>query len=185
MANDTESQVPAPKAAPKPQARAATPDPGAVELASRNAKKKPAPVAAVPNKYREQQQDAPNQVYSTAGQRLASPMIGRNGGGDVRPGDNTPFGTQFGYYRDILTQRVSQAWQAPSARAGNPVMVTFVIRRDGSVPANTIQVRQSSGNPMLDLSARRAIQDASPFPPLPAGFNRNEAEIEFWFELRR
>ena len=38
---------------------------------------------------------------------------------------------------------------------------------------------------VLDYSAQRAILDAAPFQALPPQFQRSEAEIEFWFELRR
>jgi len=55
--------------------------------------------------------------------------------------------------------------------------------RDGSV--RNVHVIQTSGNQTLDYSAQRAIYDASPFPALPAGYERNDATIEFWFELRR
>jgi periplasmic protein TonB len=189
VANDTASRVPEPKAVSKPQTKVKAPDPAAIALNSRNANKRPAPAAAAPNKYRAQQVDAPNQLYSAAGQKLSSNMIGKAGSGDVRPGDSTPFGTQFGYYKDLITNRVAQYWRTsdidPRIRTAQPVMVTFTIRRDGSVPPGSVRVRQSSGMGMLDISAQRAIQDASPFPPLPQQFSRNEADIEFWFELRR
>jgi protein TonB len=64
-----------------------------------------------------------------------------------------------------------------------PVIVTFTIRRNGST-AN-VRVVQRSGNTLLDDSAQRAIYDASPFPPLPAGYERDDATIEFWFQLKR
>jgi len=63
------------------------------------------------------------------------------------------------------------------------VIVTFVIHRDGS--ATDVRVEQSSGNRALDYAAQRAIYEATPFPPLPPGYERNEAKIEFWFQLIR
>jgi len=48
-----------------------------------------------------------------------------------------------------------------------------------------VMIVQSSGNRTLDYSAQRAIYLASPFPPLPAGFERDEARIEIWFQLKR
>jgi outer membrane biosynthesis protein TonB len=37
----------------------------------------------------------------------------------------------------------------------------------------------------MDTSAVRAIEEASPFPPLPEAFERNVANVEFKFRLRR
>jgi TonB family protein len=48
-----------------------------------------------------------------------------------------------------------------------------------------VRVSQSSGNTALDRSAIRAVLDAAPFPPLPAGFPRSDAQIELNFQLRR
>jgi TonB family protein len=44
---------------------------------------------------------------------------------------------------------------------------------------------QRSGNPTLDYSAQRAVLEAAPFPPLPAGFERDSARVEINFELKR
>ena len=44
---------------------------------------------------------------------------------------------------------------------------------------------QRSGILTLDNSAQRAILNAAPFPPLPAGFDRDAAQIEFRFQLKR
>jgi TonB family protein len=63
------------------------------------------------------------------------------------------------------------------------VIVTFEILRNGSI--RTAQFLQRSGNPTLDYSAMRAIQESAPFPELPAGFEHNSATVEFWFELKR
>jgi len=61
--------------------------------------------------------------------------------------------------------------------------VTFTIRRDGVI--SSVRIAQTSGNLTLDYSAQRAIADAAPFPPLPAGYDKNDVSIEFWFELKR
>jgi len=53
------------------------------------------------------------------------------------------------------------------------------------VPLDSIRISQTSGIQMLDLSAKRAVIDASPFQALPAGFPRNDAQIELRFELKR
>jgi outer membrane biosynthesis protein TonB len=48
-----------------------------------------------------------------------------------------------------------------------------------------LQILQRSGIPTLDYSVQRAIMEASPFPPIPPGFDRSSAKVEFWFELKR
>jgi len=184
VANDTESRAPTPPPKAKAQAKVKAPPPDAIPLPSRNAERRPAPAASAPNKFREQQQDLPNQVYSASGQRLSSPMIGMAGGGGVGIGNNSPFGTQFGYYAMIIRNRVQQAWRTEGIRSGNTVDVWFTINRDGSVPDRSVQVKGRSGNAALDISAERAILDARPFPPLPAGFSGSSADVELTFELR-
>ena len=47
--------------------------------------------------------------------------------------------------------------------------------------ANSIAVEFSA----LDYSVQRAILEASPFPPIPAGFDKDSARVEFTFELKR
>ena len=179
--------TPPPKAKAQAKVKAAPPD--AIPLPSRNAERRPSQPASAPNKFREQQQDLPSQLYSPSGQRLNSPMIGMAGGGGVGIGNNSPFGTQFGDYTSIVKNRVAQAWRTgeidPRIRSANPVIVTFTILRDGSVPERSVQVKGRSGIAALDISAQRAILDAQPFPPLPQGFSRSSADVEFTFELRR
>jgi outer membrane biosynthesis protein TonB len=48
-----------------------------------------------------------------------------------------------------------------------------------------VKILQRSGIATLDLSVERAIREAAPFPALPAGFDKDTATVEFWFELKR
>ena len=188
VASDTESKVPEPQTQAKSRARSEQQDEAAVPIPSRNAQRK-TQAAAPPNKYRAAQKDAPNQVYSESGQRMVTPMIGMSGGGGIGVGTNSPFGTQFGYYTDLLKNKVAQHWRTydidSRIRTANPVIVTFTVERNGSVAVRSVRITQSSGISVLDLSAQRAILEAAPFAPLPQQFSRDSAEIEFWFELRR
>lgn len=189
VANDTESVVPTPPPKTKAQRKVEEQELNAIAIKSRNASKKASRAASAPNKFREQQQDLPNQVYSSAGQAMVSPMYGMTGGGGVGIGTRSPFGTQFGWYVNLLRDQVARNWRTseldPRLRTAPPVVVTFTIRRDGSVAPGSVRVSQRSGNQTLDFSAQRAILDAAPFQALPPQFQRSEAEIEFWFELRR
>jgi protein TonB len=189
VANDTESVVPTPPPKAKAQRKVEAPEPNAIAIKSRNAIKKASRAASAPNKFREQQQDLPNQVYSSAGQAVVSPMYGMTGGGGVGIGTSSPFGTQFGWYVNLLRDQVARNWRTsdldPRLRTAPQVWVTFTIRRDGSVAPGSVRITQRSGNQSLDYSAQRAIMDAAPFQALPPQFQRNEVEIEFRFELRR
>ena len=190
VANPTESQAPTPPPKAKPMTKVKAPDPTAIPIKSKAAPKKPQPIeAAAPNKFREQQHDLPNQVYSASGQMLSSPMVQMPGAGGVGIGTNNPLGQQFGAYAKLIVDQVGRHWQTTSLNAriqtAPTVVVTFTINRDGSVPVNSIRIAQSSGIDPVDISAQRAVMDASPLPSLPAGFPHNDAQIELRFELRR
>jgi protein TonB len=186
VATDTQSAVPTPVLKAKPSPKVTLPDPKAIAIPSRNAKlTKPSPMAAPPDKWRASQKDLENQLYSRAGTRVSTPDFAMAGGGGVGVGNNSPFGNQFGAYADLLRTRVAQYWKTTDVRANNaPVVgVTFILHRDGAVTG--IRITQKSGIAALDLSAQRAILDAAPFPALPPQFPKNEAEIEFLFQLKQ
>jgi periplasmic protein TonB len=187
VANDTKSDVPEPKPDTVKRTKVPEPEPDAVPLQSRTAPKKPSRKESSINTYRAKQVDRPNQLYSRDGQALVTPMIGMAGSGGVGVGHGSPLGDRFGYYVDILKQKVAQKWRTgdvdPRIRSAPPAIVTFTIRRDGSISG--VRIEQTSGNFALDASAQRAIADASPFPPLPAAFEKNDVSIEFWFQLQR
>jgi protein TonB len=190
VANDTESRVPEPPSKTKQREAEKESDPSAIALKSRRSteREKRAAAEAI-NKFRAQQRDLPNQLYSPSGQAVSSPMIGMTGGGGVGVGNNSPFGTRFGAYAELLRRQVAQKWNTSGLdarlRTAPSVIVQFTIRRDGSIPPSSVRIVQRSGIPALDYSTQRAIYDATPLPPLPPGFERNEAVIEFVFELRR
>jgi protein TonB len=187
LANDTQSSVLTPPPAAKAQHRAPPEEPDAIPIKSRAQPKQAQVDKSVQNTWRAKQQDRPNQLYSQSGPALVSNMIGQTGAGGVGVGLGSPFGNRFGNYVTILRQRVAEKWQTGEVdariKSAPRVIATFDLMRDGSV--RNVRIEQGSGNAVLDYSAQRAIYDASPFPPLPAGFERNDAVIEFWFELRR
>ena len=186
VASDTESAVPVPVLKAKPTPKVTAPDPKAIAIPSRDAQlRRPSPAAALPDKWRASQKDLANQLYSTSGTRTATSDYALTGGGGVGVGNNSPFGYQFGAYADLLRNRVAQFWKTTDIRANHaPVVgVTFMLHRDGSVTG--IRISQRSGISALDLSAQRAVMDAAPFPQLPPQFPKNDAEIEFLFQLKQ
>ncbi|MBC7927557.1 MAG: TonB family protein [Bryobacteraceae bacterium] len=185
VANDTESQVPSdPKPVPKPIQKA--PEPDAIAIKGREPQQKSKPQAATPQKYTSVPDPKPNQVYSQTGQALTSPMFSQApGGGGVGSGSVSPFGNRFGWYEQLLRERVARNWRSQDldARIRDRVSVSFEIARDGSI--SKVRIAQSSGNFTLDQSAQRAIVQSNPLPPLPREFERDVANIEFWFGLQQ
>jgi len=186
LANDTESRLPTP---PKPQARTAPePEPDAIAIKARDrARPEPRRRPAPASRSRTEVVENRGQIYSESGRALSSPMVGRTGSGGVGIGSGGAFGNRFGAYRDILEQKIGQRWRTDEVdarlRTAPAVIVTFSIFRNGST--GDVRVEQSSGNRVLDNSALRAVYEASPFPPLPMGYERDQATIEIWFQLRR
>lgn len=187
VANPTESTVPTPPPKVREQRKAIEPEPNAILLRGKDARRRPAPEAAAPNKWRAQQRDMPNQMYSQSGGALVSPMVGQMGAGGVGFGTGSPLGRRFGNYASVLRDAVARKWNTadvdPRVRSAPQVIVTFTIMRNGQV--KNVRTAQRSGLPLLDTSCERAIYDASPFPPLPNEWEGSDASIEFVFELRR
>jgi protein TonB len=187
VANDTTSNVPVPKDVPKPVAKPKPEvrkvDPNSIPIPGGYTKKQ----YAQADKFREKQQDRPNQLYSTSGQQLSSDMYAMSGSGRMGLGDNSPLGNQFGAYARILRDMVASKWRttdvAANIRTAPQVVVTFTLHRDGS--ATNVHVTQSSGNSALDRSGQRAILDAAPFPKMPPQFPKDQTDIDFVFELKR
>ena len=183
VAADTESVAPqAPKPETKKQAR--EPEPKAIPIHSRMPEKQPKPMA--PMRYRSPEPLPFNQIPSNVPQAAVSPMFQKPGGGTIGVGENSVLGSRFGAYADLIIKRVSDKWQTAGLaglHTAPMVIVTFDILRDGSI--RNPQLVQRSGNSTLDYSALRAVQDAAPFPQLPPGYERNEANVELRFQLQR
>ncbi|HEY1203297.1 MAG: energy transducer TonB [Bryobacteraceae bacterium] len=186
LADNTTSHVPLP---PKPEPKKAPAvDPDALPIPAHKVPRKP--TYTRPQQYSQYRSspDRPNQLYSSSGQALSSPMYGQQAGtGGVQMGTASAFGYRFGGYRDLIEQRVAQKWRTEDIdsriQTAPTVIVTFEIQSSGSI--GTVKILQGSGNRTLDYSAQRAIYEAAPFPPLPQGYERTSANIEIWFTLKR
>jgi len=117
---------------------------------------------------------------------MVSPMMGQVGSGGVGLGMGS-LGDRFGAYAALLRQLIGQKWRTqdvdPRIHTAPAVIMTFTILRDGTI--RDIRLKTSSGNAALDRSAERALYDVGKVEPLPAAYERDKAEIEFWFELKR
>ncbi len=188
VAHDTQSQVPQ-EPAKQERAKKETPPPkNAVELKSRNAKQLRAKVESQPRHFKSFDELDPNKIKSQQAPAVSNPLFSEMAGaGRVGTGANTTLGSRFGAYSALIQERITQHWRTgdvdASIRTAPQVVVNFEIRRDGSISAPSIV--QGSGITTLDFSVRRAILEASPFPPLPKEFERNSATVEFVFELKR
>ncbi|HET7874080.1 MAG TPA: TonB family protein [Methylomirabilota bacterium] len=86
------------------------------------------------------------------------------------------------YLRQVLG-KVQGQWER-QGQLKEPVQkpqVFVEIQRDGSIQPPRIE--KSSGNLVYDQAALRAVTEASPFPPLPEGWDRPSLRILFTFEL--
>ena len=186
VANDTESEIPQTPVKAPDRVKAEKPPPDAVPLKMRKTKKKTAEVASARQRFRPLDELLPNQLTSTLAPQVSNQAFSAvPGAGRMGTGPNTTLGTRFAGYADQIRQIVAAKWRAGDVREQTApiVIATFDLMRDGSI--RNLQLLQRSGNSSLDLSVQRAIEESAPFPPIPAGFDRDRASVEFWFELKR
>jgi TonB family protein len=187
LANESQSQVPQEPVKPAEKVEKEIESPDAVALLKKRDKRQ-ADVASEKQKFRPFKELEANQVFSKQAPQVSSPLYSAMAGsGRIGTGSNTTLGTRFGGYAQQVQQLVAQKWRTGDVDAhiqtAPTVVATFDLMRDGT--ARNIQILQTSGISPLDNSVRRAILDASPFPPIPNGFDRDSAKVEFWFELKR
>ena len=181
VANDTESQVPT-APAKQTQQKIQPPAKDAFEIAEKLKKQAPKPT-----KQQTYQQPTPkNQVFSEK-QALSNPMYGGPaGGGRVGLGPNTPLGNnRLGWYAQLIRDRIAQNWNTnglSGVTQNAPAIVGFIIMRDGTI--RNPQIVQSSGNPVIDNTALRAVYQSNPLPGLPPQISDNSITAQFTFNLR-
>ena len=187
VAHDTESQVPQEPVKQERAKKEPPPPKNAVELKSKTAKQLRAKVEPQIRHFKRFEDLDPNKIKSQEAPAASNPMFSVSGAGRIGAGANTTLGSRFGEYSGRIQQLVTQHWRTgdvdASIRTAPQVIVSFEIRRDGTISAP--QVVQGSGINTLDFSARRAILEAGPFPPLPQAFERSSATFEIVFELKR
>ena len=84
----------------------------------------------------------------------------------------------FAYYLRQVQNKIGERWD-PVARDGTQPQVVFEIGRDGKITG--LKVEKSSGNPLYDQAALRAVNDAVPFPPLPEDFKETFLRVHLGF----
>jgi periplasmic protein TonB len=88
-------------------------------------------------------------------------------------------------YLDRVQRWISKYKTYPEAakkqkQQGGPLLA-ILLRRDGTVL--DVRIDKSSGFPLLDEAALKAVRDASPVPPFPASYPQDQAPIELPFDF--
>lgn len=172
---------PEPKPEPKPDKIAAKPRDDVPTLPDRTAKKpvKPAPNPAPrpaatggtgTNPAGTAPMGTPDGDPGRRGSPTGNPLGTSSFGSQIAGLDNPDF--KFGYYLDQLLSAIDAKWARPPLGDKVECTIGFRIQRDGSIAELT--VARSSGYNSFDLAALRAVQNASPFPPLPRAY-RNDS----------
>lgn len=84
----------------------------------------------------------------------------------------------FGPYMANLQRRIKRAWFPPKC-ASDRIQVTFRVHSDGHMTG--VRVTQASSSQAANEAALKAVQNASPFRPLPTGAPEN-VDIQFTFD---
>lgn len=104
------------------------------------------------------------------------------GGGSASIGvDATDF--TFSYYLVTIQNKIAGEWDPPPGLAPGTTLLSviyFQIERDGRIVRP--EVETSSGVPVFDETARRAVQRAA-LPPLPDEFGDERLGVHFQFEF--
>lgn len=85
----------------------------------------------------------------------------------------------FGPYMAELQRRIKRAWYPPKDSLTKRVVVSFRIHRGGEL--SHLKIDKSAGTADADRAALAAVENASPFMPLPAGADES-VDIQFTFD---
>jgi periplasmic protein TonB len=167
-------------------------EPEAIPIPDKNTKAKPKPrISESQQKAKPEPEEASNVVPFGEGGPVSGPYgtFNANGakGGFGFTGGGGDFGSRYAYYVRAVQQKVTENWLRyevdPRVTEAPRVYLTFDIKRDGQ-PTN-VQIEQSSGVPVLDQSAVRALQRIDTFGPLPSDYSGSKVSVEFWFDFKR
>jgi TonB family protein len=182
---DRRPALPDPEEKPKPREEPRRPEPvkpATAEKSGKGADKGKKPADARP------QPATPSQGHAGPGGVAAvgkGEEIGRRGSAAGNPLGTSGLGSQiagvedpefgYGYYLDRLLQLIDANWTRPPMGSGVKATLHFRIRKDGGI--DELRVEESSGYNSFDLAALRAVQNASPFPALPASYRHDSLGV--------
>jgi TonB family protein len=111
--------------------------------------------------------------------------LGRRGSSTGNPLGSSAFGSSiagledpdfgYGYYIDRLLQLIDANWTRPPVGGEVKTVVFFRIQKSGQI--TDLRVEQPSGYNAFDLAALRAVQNAAPFPALPASYRHDSLGV--------
>src|SRR5262249_7067169 len=125
---------------------------------------------------------------------VATSVPGRSGGGggsgaqgnpdansnpNGRPSVAAQADVDFGPYMADLQRRIKRAWFPPKGTESRRVMVVFKVHRGGEL--SHLRLERSAGIAIADQAALKAVENAAPFRPLPAGAP-DDVDIQFTFD---
>ncbi|MCA9818646.1 MAG: TonB C-terminal domain-containing protein, partial [Cyanobacteria bacterium HKST-UBA01] len=99
--------------------------------------------------------------------------------GEGRPSLAAEKDIDFGPYMADLQRRIKRAWFPPKGNESKRVMVVFKVHRNGTM--SNLRLARSSGLAIADQAALKAVTNAAPFRPLPAGAP-DDVDIQFTFD---
>jgi TonB family protein len=170
--------APAPEAAPPEGVRLETREPPKVTPAPPKPKKNEEEPEQPPPKPAPRRPIEPAEPVPGA----ASGVTGPAGGGSITAlevGD-----VQLAWYSDSVQAALYGQWRRPILSGlAEPieVRITFEILRDGAV--RDLIIDASSGVPVFDRAALRAVSDAAPLPPLPGSWREPTLPATFVFVM--
>ena len=192
-------QKPIPKPVPPPTPTGPLPRPkGWNDPPPAPAPAKPAPVAAKPAAPAPAKPVSPPPAKPPAPAKPGTPGGTPGPGAEVAKGNEagprgssagtaagtSPFGDRiasidpdftYGYYIEQLLRQIDAKWTPPQAGTHIRTIVRFRILRRGEI--DQLDIAESSGLNAFDLAALRAVQNASPFPPLPASYRNPSLNV--------
>ncbi len=155
--------VPAPRLKPKPPVKTAS-------KAKPTERKVQAQAQAQPKKA-EQKRKAAKASNSGAGGK--SSRTAQKGGSQRKGKSKTAGNSDVTNYPAKVHRKILRSVRAPrkSARARKDTLVTFTVKKNGSVAG--IRLARSSGSKPFDQAVMKAVKRAAPYPPIPGASGKN------------
>jgi TonB family protein len=158
---------------PKPVAAPVMPEPTKKPAPEKPTKKPepapPAPAAEATPPSKEPPGDTPEKLGSESGMASGTAAFGAQ----VATLDNPDF--TYGYYIEQMLALIRAQWTRPPLGGGIEATVHFEVGRSGEI--REVRIVQSSGYSSFDLAGLRAVQTASPLPPLPNGYKQGSLGV--------
>jgi protein TonB len=151
---------------------------------------KPAARASKTQPVRQAPEEARGRTPTTGGQVRPGTAIAETGATGFGTGLSTGGGGSGGAgyldvgnfccpeYLQTMVQRIYAHWESQQGVAAD-ALVKFTIQRDGGI--TNVELERTSGYPMLDLSAQRALLQTRQLPPLPAAFTEPSLTVHLYF----